>query len=247
MQMESLKGKHFRSALDAIESIGRAETSSSVCGAISALTGSFGYNHICFLASSGCKEQTFDERVLLKLWPKAWAEQYSFSNFYAFDPVAPRIRQRPESFTWAEVYPSETNKVANSIMEIAATDYGLKHGLCMPVHGMNGYQAGASFAGREVENTQEARAAIELVTMYAFNRLTILKSRQPAKPMILTPREREVMSWVAAGKTAWATSAILKISEDTVNKMASMAMQKLNAHTRAQAVAECIRRGEIDL
>jgi DNA-binding CsgD family transcriptional regulator len=29
--------------------------------------------------------------------------------------------------------------------------------------------------------------------------------------------------------------------------MAATAMQKLNVHTRAQAVAECIRRGEIDL
>ncbi|WP_375412589.1 autoinducer binding domain-containing protein [uncultured Bradyrhizobium sp.] len=245
--MGSLRGKHFQAALDAIESIGQAETSSDVCGAVSDLTGSFGYNHICFLTSCDCKEQTFDDRVVLKLWPRAWAEQYSLSNFYAFDPIAPRIRQRPESFTWAEIYPSSTNKIANSIMEIATTDYGLKHGLCIPVHGMNGYQAGASVAGREVEGTQEARAAIELVTMYAFNRLTIIKSRQPAKPMVLTPREREVMTWVAAGKTAWATSAILKISEDTVNKMASTAMQKLNVHTRAQAVAECIRRGEIEL
>jgi LuxR family quorum sensing-dependent transcriptional regulator len=83
--------------------------------------------------------------------------------------------------------------------------------------------------------------------MFAYNRLTIIKSREPAGPMILTPREREVMNWVAAGKTAWATSAILKISEDTVNKMVSTAMQKLNVHTRAQAVAECIRRGEINL
>jgi LuxR family quorum sensing-dependent transcriptional regulator len=245
--MGSLRGKHFKSALGTIETIRRTETSAGVCDAIADLTSSFGYNHICFLASPGHKERSFDERVVLKLWPKAWAEQYTISNYYAFDPVAPRIRERPESFTWAEINLSKTNKIASSIMEIAATDYGLKHGLCMPVHGMNGYQAGVSLAGREVEDTQEARAAIELVTMFAFNRLTIIKSRQPASPAILTPREREVMNWVAAGKTAWATSAILKISEDTVNKMVSMAMQKLNVHTRAQAVAECIRRGEIHI
>jgi LuxR family quorum sensing-dependent transcriptional regulator len=245
--MATLRGKHFKSALDALEAIGRAETPGSVCDVVSNLTGSFGYHHICFLASSSRGQQSFDEKVVLKLWPKAWAKQYTCSNYYADDPVAPRIRQRPESFTWAEICPNETNTVANLIMEIAATDYGLKHGFCIPVHGMNGYQAGVSLAGREVENTQEARAALELVTMFAFNRLTIVKSREPTRPLVLTPREREVMNWVAAGKTAWATSAILKISEDTVNKMVSMAMQKLNVHTRAQAVAECIRRGEIEL
>jgi LuxR family quorum sensing-dependent transcriptional regulator len=244
--MGSFKGKHFQSALDAIESIRGADTSAGVGKVISNLAGGFGYDHICFLASTGHK-QSFEEKVLLKVWPKPWAEQYEAANFYASDPVAPRIRQRPESFTWSELRPSETDPVANSIMQIAAVDYGLKHGLCAPVHGMNGYQAGLSLAGREVEDTGEARAAIELVTMYAFNRLAIIRSHQPAPRKVLTPREREVMNWVAAGKTAWDTSAILKISEDTVNKTVSTAMHKLNVHTRAQAVAVSIRTGEIDL
>ncbi|MDB5502574.1 MAG: transcriptional regulator, LuxR family [Tardiphaga sp.] len=244
--MASFKGMHFRSALDAIEAIRDAQSTPGVCAVISALVGSFGYDHICFLASAGAK-QSFDDKVLLKAWPKSWAEQYAESNFYAFDPVAPRIRQSPESFAWSDIQPSATEPIANEIMRIAATDYGLKHGLCTPVHGLNGYQAGVSLAGRDVDDTSEARAAIELVTMYAVNRLVVIRSRQPARRPILTQREREVMSWVAAGKTAWDTSAILKISEDTVNKTVSMAMHKLNVHTRAQAVAEAIRNGEIAL
>jgi LuxR family quorum sensing-dependent transcriptional regulator len=81
--------------------------------------------------------------------------------------------------------------------------------------------------------------------MYAFNRFTILRSREPAKPAALSLREREVISWVAAGKTAWDTSVILGISEDTVNKTVTAAMKKLNAYTRAQAVAEALTRGLI--
>jgi LuxR family quorum sensing-dependent transcriptional regulator len=110
---------------------------------------------------------------------------------------------------------------------------------------MNGYQAGLSLAGHDVDDSDDARGAIELMTMYAFNRFVILRSHQPAKPTALTMREREVISWVAAGKTAWDVSVILGISEDTVNKTATAAMHKLNAHTRAQAVAEAITRGLI--
>lgn len=38
---------------------------------------------------------------------------------------------------------------------------------------------------------------------------------------------------------------ILNIAEDTVNKHIASAMRKLNVYSRAQAVAESIRRGEI--
>jgi LuxR family quorum sensing-dependent transcriptional regulator len=242
--MGSFKGKHFQTALSAIERIADANSTSEVGDMIVSIAGSFGYNHICFLASTGYN-RPFEDRVLLKVWPKSWAEQYRSSNFYAFDPVAPRIRRQPELFSWSDIRLDNVSATSRSIMEIAAVDYGLKFGLCAPVHGMNGYQAGLSLAGRDVENTPDAHGAIELITMYAFNRLTILRSRQPEKTATLTLREREVMSWVAAGKTAWDTSVILSISEDTVNKTVTAAMQKLNAHTRAQAVAEAIRRGFI--
>jgi LuxR family quorum sensing-dependent transcriptional regulator len=242
--MGSFKGKHFQTALSAIERIAEAKSFPEVGRVLAGATASFGYNHICFLAASGY-QQPFEDRVLMKAWPKQWAEQYRSSNFYAYDPVAPRIRQQPELFTWSDIRLDEVSATSRAIMEIAEVDYGLKFGLCMPVHGMNGYQAGLSLSGHDIENTEEARGAIELITMYAFNRFVVLKSRQPAKPNTLTLREREVIRWVAAGKTAWDVSVILGISEDTVNKTATAAMQKLNAHTRAQAVAEAITRGLI--
>jgi LuxR family quorum sensing-dependent transcriptional regulator len=242
--MGSFKGKHFQTALSAIERIANAASMSAVGDVVAATAKSFGYNHICFLASTGVN-QPFEDRVLLKVWPKPWAEQYSASNFYASDPVAPRIRRQPELFTWSDIRLDEVSPISRTIMEIASVDYGLKFGLCAPVHGMNGYQAGLSLAGYEVENTEDAHGAIELVTMYAFNRFATLRSHQRAKLIALTLREREVVSWVAAGKTAWDTSVILGISEDTVNKTVTAAMHKLNAHTRAQAVAEAITQGLI--
>jgi LuxR family quorum sensing-dependent transcriptional regulator len=148
-------------------------------------------------------------------------------------------------FAWSDIPLDAVSTASRHIMEIAAVDYDLRYGLCAPVHGMNGYQAGLSLAGHDVERTPEANSAIELVTMYAFNRFAILRSREQTKPALLSAREREVMSWVAAGKTAWDTSVILSISEDTVNKTVTAAMHKLNAHTRAQAVAEAIKRGLI--
>jgi DNA-binding CsgD family transcriptional regulator len=57
----------------------------------------------------------------------------------------------------------------------------------------------------------------------------------PARP--LTPRERECLRWVAAGKTDWEIGQILTISEQTAHGYVQNALAKLGARTRAQAVA----------
>ena len=61
----------------------------------------------------------------------------------------------------------------------------------------------------------------------------------PSAPSLrkLTPRERECLKWIAAGKTDWEISLILNISEQTVHGYVQNALTKLNARTRAQAVA----------
>ena len=127
-------------------------------------------------------------------------------------------------------------------MTVAAQDFRLREGYVVPIHGLHGYVAAASLAGETVLHAQDAYAALELITMYAFNRFGKLRQRPPRS---LTNREREVVSWIAAGKSAWDTGGILHIAEDTVNKHIKSAMRKLDVHTRAQAVAESIRRGEI--
>ncbi|PZU83350.1 MAG: transcriptional regulator [Shinella sp.] len=61
----------------------------------------------------------------------------------------------------------------------------------------------------------------------------------------LTVREREALTWAAAGKSYWETSVILGISERTVRFFMSNARRKLNVATNTQAVAEAVWRGLI--
>lgn len=53
----------------------------------------------------------------------------------------------------------------------------------------------------------------------------------------LTPRERDVLRWVAEGKSDWEISVILGLSEATVRFHVDNARRKLHAATRAHAVA----------
>ena len=60
-------------------------------------------------------------------------------------------------------------------------------------------------------------------------------------PIPLTPREREVLSWAAQGKSAWETGEILGIAKRTVDEHVQTASRKLNAVNRTQAVVAALR------
>ena len=64
---------------------------------------------------------------------------------------------------------------------------------------------------------------------------------------LLSDREREVLGWVAQGKSAWEIGVILGISKRTVDEHVRVVCQKLSASNRTQAVAIAVRDGEIEV
>jgi LuxR family transcriptional regulator, quorum-sensing system regulator BjaR1 len=63
----------------------------------------------------------------------------------------------------------------------------------------------------------------------------------------LTPREREVLTWAAAGKSAWETATILSISQKTVTHHLDHIRRKLGVANTTQAVVAALRAGELKI
>jgi DNA-binding NarL/FixJ family response regulator len=63
----------------------------------------------------------------------------------------------------------------------------------------------------------------------------------------LTSREREILTLVASGTSNKGIARALAVSANTVKFHLAAVFDKLNASTRAEAVAEAIRRGDISL
>ncbi len=63
----------------------------------------------------------------------------------------------------------------------------------------------------------------------------------------LTAREREILALVASGTSNKGVARALSVSANTVKFHLAAVFDKLNAATRAEAVAEAIRRGELSL
>lgn len=72
-----------------------------------------------------------------------------------------------------------------------------------------------------------------------------LEQRRIGRP--LTSREREILALVASGTSNKGIARVLSVSANTVKFHLAAVFDKLDAATRAEAVAEAIRRGELSL
>ncbi|MGW2154496.1 response regulator transcription factor [Nonomuraea sp. NPDC001699] len=115
-------------------------------------------------------------------------------------------------------------------------------------------QAGASgfllkdSAPDELVNAVRVVAAGEALLSPSITRKVIgLFGRSGAEPVegldTLTPRERELVAWVATGRSNDEIAGELVISPDTVRTHVSRAMVKLRARDRAQLVVFAMRAG----
>jgi PAS domain S-box-containing protein len=76
--------------------------------------------------------------------------------------------------------------------------------------------------------------------------IAVLRERQ-APRMPLSPREREVLTALALGRTGAQVAQALELSPETVRTHIRNAMEKLGASTRTHAIALAIASGEIDV
>lgn len=185
--------------------------------------------------------------MLLSRWPKVWLSHYDGARYYQHDPVGKHCFETAESFMWSDVRYPDNDRMASRVMNEAA-EHGLRHGLCIPMHGLSGFPAVASFAGAAPDLSRRMRNALHLAAIAAYGWLERHESvRREASHMKLSPRERDVLIWTALGKTNGQVGAQLGVSSLTVRSHLERARLKLGAVNAISAVVEALRRREIRL
>ena len=176
-----------------------------------------------------------DDRLWGATWPVFWYRRYFEQNHIVHDPVVTRLNRSMAAFRWSQTQDSADREGRRVLGE--AREFGLNDGLALAVMGEGGLGA-VSIGTRHYELSPDEQAGLQLAAYYLYGRLADLRARQaPPARRPLTPRERECLQWVAAGKTDWEIGQILTISEQTAHGYVQNALGKLGARTRAQAVA----------
>lgn len=189
-----------------------------------------------------------EEMMLLNGWDPEWSSYYFRNNLIQDDPVAAHCFRSTGPFEWKDApYDAETWPLAKKMMNDAA-DVGMRQGFCVPIHTFAGFQSVVSMGGEHVDLSPYAKRALHLMSIYAHDKASSVV-RQPHQPYprLLTKREKEILRWVAAGKTAWEISRILGISDRTVVSHLKAAAIKFETPNRVATVVAALRRGEISL
>ncbi|MDR7039890.1 MULTISPECIES: helix-turn-helix transcriptional regulator [Methylobacterium] len=208
----------------------------------------FGYDAFLIGGLPQTEAEGLLDCAMITGWPDAWSRRYHRQGYLHQDPVIRQIRQTAEPFLWTEAARVHADARGILVMD-EARGVGLKDGFCVPFHDLDGREAGVSFGGERLSLSEDERAGLHLVAIYAMSKaraVSAFRGKGGGDPISgLTEREIECLKWSAAGKSAWDTSQILTISARTVEAHLASAARKLNAVNRVQSIAEALRRGII--
>jgi LuxR family transcriptional regulator, quorum-sensing system regulator BjaR1 len=229
----------YAEAFDVIDRLDAMTCIHAVLHEVERIGARYGFDSCIFTGLS--KDLPFDQSVLARTWPAEFIAHYTRENFIRHDPVAQATRESTVPFEWDEHFRRNgSNARAAEVMRCAA-DYGIRCGFTIPIHGPGAYDACISMTGSKIDLPAYSRPALHLMGLYAFDRVQALSAPEPRRKAPLTAREREVLTWVAQGKSAWEIGEILSIAKRTVDEHVQTSFQKLGAVNRTQAVALAVR------
>jgi LuxR family transcriptional regulator, quorum-sensing system regulator BjaR1 len=187
--------------------------------------------------------------ILAESTPEGFRDFYIQEGLYRVDHICAHARAAYAPFRYSEA-PYDRVQARNHRRFLQALGtFGMGEGLIVPIGRPANVPACVWLAGKGPDMNDEAVRAIQVIALFAASKANAtVRSQGPSSASRrLTPREREVLQWISAGKTSWEISVISALSERAINKIIAEAMIKLDAVTRSQAVVNAIRLGEIEL
>jgi DNA-binding CsgD family transcriptional regulator len=205
--------------------------------AISVLQG-LGIDHVCYLRIKrpnvvGCLD-------IRTNYNSGWFCRYLERNYVTVDPVVQLGLSNHRTLNWAKIDSSE-----RPLLEFfgEAREHGVHScGLSVQISdtenrkalfSMNSAMPVADWNALIAEKCADLRHLAYLFHTHHIRRQQPIRSKFPQ----LSPRELQVLSWAAAGKSCWETSQILNLSEKTVDGYMQQCYKKLKSNNKAQAVA----------
>lgn len=233
--------------LSLLSELRRLETLGDVTVAVKKATADFGIEKVLagFIPRTGTLPKEQLKHVLLADWPEQWADIYFNKGFLFKDPTIRRVLSAGPAFAWSDLSRENNINIQERQVMDQAKDFRLGNGCTVPLVSLDGRRVGFSFAGKDVDDSPQAKSIMTLIASFAFGRAVEIRNAALKESIHLTPREREVIAWIAVGKTDWEISIILGVSEKAIAKHVCNIRLKLGAVNRAHAVAEAFREGLI--
>jgi DNA-binding CsgD family transcriptional regulator len=182
-------------------------------------------------------EENVEEASIAWEIPAAFRELYVSEGFGPRDPALRYARRTILPFDFESApYDPETEPHIKEVVD-RSRDFKMHKQISIPVPSPRGMIGMVGIAGPDFDERDVHKPALHSLSLHAFYRLEGLVGVRARRKAGLTEREREILAWVAEGKTAWEIGCILSLSQRTIEWHIRQACQKLGATNRLQAVA----------
>jgi DNA-binding CsgD family transcriptional regulator len=199
---------------------------------------SFGFKFVSYEVLSGTAPAALTPTILN--YPKHWQLHYDSQNYHSIDPIVLRAPATHLPLLWKTLKSDDLSVKQIRLFEEAAAA-GLVDGVSIPLHGPFSRVAVISFVSPcEMQMQQTLVGALNAIAIQ-FDLACRSIDHHKNDRISLSNRERECLSWAAAGKSSWDISKIIGISENTVNFHIKNSMKKLDCSSRSVAIVKAIR------
>jgi LuxR family transcriptional regulator len=241
--------------LEYLEKVIRADTIDAVWNMHVAKMAEFGFDRLIYGLSYEAGTDglgALEDMMVLSNHSAAYLERFLGTGLYRDSPMLRWAQSNSGSCSWRRVQlvesalnPGERDVIAlNRQMGITA-GVTISFGVTPPCgRSVIGLTARHGLDQADVDTLWETDGrAIELMNHVAHLKIATLPRTHFARR--LTPRQREVLQLVGAGKTAPEIAALMGVSQVTIEKHLRLARQELGAETSAQALLKAAVQSQI--
>lgn len=194
-----------------------------------------GVEMVSYHCSDGLGEQS--AAIQSDGYPREWACRYVERNLVAVDPAPDLAHVLARPFWWSDIESlmdllPEQKRFMEDVREAKLGD-----GLAIPVFGPNLRNAyvGLGFGTEKPVVTSMEVFELQCAAQISHMRYCELTTDHVERKIELSPREREVLTWIAKGKSNSVIADILGISNHTVDTLIRRLFHKLQVNDRTTA------------
>lgn len=228
-----------------VRDVRELETEQALAEALAEVSSDLGFSYFALTHHIDVRQSNLAIRI--HNYPDGWAEWFDAQSLGATDPVHRASNISSVGFTWSRL-PELISLTSRDrrVLELARRE-GIGEGFTVPAHVPGEAHGSCSFACAAGKNFSEQNLnSLQLVGTFAFEAARSMRRKRIAsEPVRLTDRQREVVVWVANGKSDKEIGRILGISEDTVGEHMRAVAQRYGVSRRTSIAISALFDGSI--
>lgn len=176
-------------------------------------------------------------------YPESWVAVYNNKDFRRHLPVPDHIMKAGKPMRWYEAGDQAYRSPEEREFSARFRALGMPEGVGVPVYGPRNRDAYVSFGFDHPVGPQDEGKIQQLwaIAQAFHTRVCNVLGEAGEERVELSPREMEVMQWVALGKSSRDIGDILGISAETVKTYTRRIYDKLDAHDRLGATIKALQ------